>query len=171
MSGPIAPRSDADLHALLGIYLNDHLAGATAGTQLAHRAASGHAGTALEDELQRLAREIEDDRASLVGLMRALGVPIRHYKVYAASVGELLGRLKPNGRLVERSPLSSLVELDAMRVGIEGKAACWRALLRLAQRDDRLDRAQLEALGDRARQQADRVEALRDRVLDAFVGA
>ena len=123
--------------SLLGIYLNDHLAGATAGTELARRmAASGH----LPDPpgaLPSLASEIAEDRAALLEMMAALHIPVRSYKVYAAWIGEKVGRIKPNGRLRARSPLSNLEELEFLRLGVEGKAAGWRTLRVAADRDSR----------------------------------
>ena len=64
--------------------------------------------------------------------MAALGIPVRRYKVGAAWIGEKAGRLKFNGRLLARSPLSDLEELEMLRLGVEGKAAGWRTLRTLA---------------------------------------
>lgn len=146
---------------LLGIYLNDHLAGATAGVELARRAASAHRRSPAGPTLERLAAEIADDRAALVAIMQDLRVPIRHYKVYAGWVTEKLGRFKLNGQVVGRSPLSDLVELEALRLGVAGKAAGWRALRDLAAEDPRLDQGQLDGLLGRARAQEDLLEDLR----------
>ncbi|HEY5356166.1 MAG TPA: hypothetical protein VIJ82_00465 [Streptosporangiaceae bacterium] len=55
--------------------------------------------------------------------MHLLGIPVRTYKVYAGWLAEKAGRLKFNGRLRARSPLSNLVELELLRLGVEGKAA------------------------------------------------
>ena len=126
-------------HSLLGIYLNDHLAGATAGTELARRMAASPQLAAAGGALQRLADELAEDRAALLKMMAALGIPVRGYKVYAAWIGEKAGRLKPNGYLLARSPLSSLEELEMLRLGVEGKAAGWRTLRVLADREPRLD--------------------------------
>lgn len=157
--------------SLLGIYLNDHLAGATAGAGLAQRmAASGHL-PAAEGTLQRLAVEIAQDRAALLEFMTALGIPVRGYKVWAAWAGEKAGRLKPNGHLMTRSVLSNLEELELLRLGIEGKAAGWRTLRILADTDRRLDPARLDDLISRARRQADLVEELRVRAADQVTGA
>ena len=69
---------------LLGIYLNDHLAGAIAGTDLARRmAASAEPGTERAAVLSRLAGEITADQAALLRIMAELGVPVRGYKVFA----------------------------------------------------------------------------------------
>jgi hypothetical protein len=147
--------------SMLGIYLNDHLAGATAGTELAHRTARSHRDGKNGATLRRLAAEIAQDRAALLDIMAALGIKVRHYKVGAAWVGEKAGRLKFNGRLFARSPLSNLEELEMLRLGVEGKAASWRTLQTLADTDTRLDPGRLDELISRARRQADLLEDLR----------
>ena len=156
-------------YTLLGIYLNDHLAGATAGTELARRIAASH-GTPADGTLQRLAAEVVQDRVTLLDIMRALNVPVRGYKVYAAWLGEKAGRLKFNGHLLTRSRLSYLEELEMMRLGVEGKAAGWRTLRVLADSDKRLDAAQLDELISRARNQADVLEELRVRAAEQVTG-
>jgi hypothetical protein len=146
---------------LLGIYLNDHLAGATGGLELARRTAGAHRGTGAGTTLTRLAREIQEDREALLAIMAALEVPVRQYKVAAAWAAEKAGRLKLNGRLLDRSPLSSLVELETLRLGVEGKACLWRTLLLVAKREPRLDAARLDALLERATAQLESLEAMR----------
>ena len=75
----------------LGIYLNDHLAGATAGVELARRVAgAGQVPTAVP-ELRQFADEVAEDRAALRRIMATLGVPVRGYKVWAAWAGEKAG--------------------------------------------------------------------------------
>ena len=154
---------------LLGIYLNDHLAGATGGVELARRAARAHRGPAAAS-LKQLAAEIAQDRVVLLEFMAALGVPVRGYKIYAAWMGEKAARLKLNGRLLARSPLSSLEELEALRLGVEGKAAGWRTLRVLAGTDERLAPARLDELITSARRQADLLEELRVRAASQVTG-
>ena len=157
-------------HDLLGIYLNDHLAGATGGLELARRVAASHRGQAADGVLQRLAAEVAQDRAALEAIMAALGIPVRAYKVYAAWIGEKAARLKLNGYLLTRSPLSSLEELEMLRLGVEGKAAGWRTLRVLAETDKRLDAGRLDELIARARRQADLLEDLRVRAAGQITG-
>jgi hypothetical protein len=147
--------------SMLGIYLNDHLAGATAGTELAHRMARSHGDGQDSGTLRRLAAEIAQDRAALLDIMAALGIRVRRYKVGAAWVGEKVGRLKFNGRLFARSPLSNLEELEMLRLGVEGKAAGWRTLRTLADTDTRLNPGRLYELISQAMRQADVLEDLR----------
>jgi hypothetical protein len=113
--------------------------------------------------LQRFAAEVAQDRLALLDIMAALGIPVRAYKVYAGWIGEKAARLKLNGYLLTRSPLSSLEELEMLRLGVEGKAAGWRTLRVLADRDTRLDSGRLDELIARARGQADLLEELRVR--------
>jgi hypothetical protein len=117
---------------LLGIYLNDHLAGATAGVELARRLARSEHHSQIGGTLARIAGEIEEDRDTLLEIMGEFGVPVRRYKVYTAWVAEKAARLKLNGRLLDRSPLSTLVELEALRLGVEGKGAGWRSIRAVA---------------------------------------
>jgi hypothetical protein len=97
---------------LLAIYLNDHLAGATLGVELARRLRGS-----TEDDpefgpaLSEVCAEIEDDRETLKAAMDRLGVGQSKLKPLAAALGERLGRLKPNGRPWSYSPLSRLEAL------------------------------------------------------------
>jgi len=139
----------------LATYLNDHLMGATLGVELARRAAGENQGSELGDFLSGLAPEIEDDRDTLLALMSELGVKPDRLKVAAGWTSEKVGRLKPNAQLRGYSPLSPLVELEGLLIGIQGKLAMWRVLGDVAQ-ELGLDRARLDALAARAeRQQAD----------------
>jgi hypothetical protein len=157
-------------HDLLGIYPNDHLAGATGGLELARRVAGSHRGPAADGALHRLAAEVAQDRATLEDIMDVLGIPVRAYKVYAAWIGEKAARLKLNGYLLTRSPLSNLEELEMLRLGVEGKAAGWRTLRVLAETDKRLDTRRLDELIPRARRQADLLEELRVHAAGQVIG-
>jgi hypothetical protein len=55
--------------------------------------------------------------------MAVLDIPVVRVKVYAGWAAEKAGPLRLNGRLLNPSPLSGLVELEAVRLGVEGKAA------------------------------------------------
>ena len=156
-------------HRMVGIYLNDHLAGATAGTELAHRMAQSHKDQEEGSDLMGLAAEIGRDRAALLDMMASLGVTVRGYKVGAGWIGEKAGRLKLNGRLLARSPVSDLEELELLRLGVEGKVAGWRTLRIQADTDRRLDARRLDELISRANSQAARIEELRVRAASRVI--
>ncbi|MFK0255077.1 hypothetical protein [Streptomyces sp. NPDC090445] len=157
-----------DLHEgrLLAVYLNDHLTGANAGVSLIRRMARQHRGTPMGPPLERLAGQIAEDRDSLREVMTALDIPAMHGRAVLGRIGERAGRLKPNGRLVSRSPLSDVMELEAMRIGVEGKAAAWRSLQAIASTDVRLDRGSIDRLLERAQRQSGLLESLRTTASD-----
>jgi hypothetical protein len=113
---------------LLPIYLNDHLAASTAGLELARRTANSNQGNEFGEFLRDLAAQIEADRAQLEDVMARLDVKPDVIKVNAAWLLEKAGRLKLNGRLLEYSPLSRIVELEGLIAGVNGKLAMWRGL-------------------------------------------
>jgi len=112
----------------LPTYLNDHLAGAAAGTDLAARAASSNADNEYGQFLEDLHNEIAEDKATLELLMERLGVKKDPLKTTAARIAERVGRLKPNAHLTSYSPLSRIIELEAIALGVTGKLALWHSL-------------------------------------------
>ncbi|GAB7192191.1 hypothetical protein NUM3379_29000 [Kineococcus sp. NUM-3379] len=151
----------------LAIYLNDHYAGAAAGLALLRRASTVHRDPQVRAVLAELAREVGDERRTLRQLMRATGAPVHRAKVATAWLGERVSRLKPNGRVVARAPLSDFLELEALLLGVHGKWAGWRTLLVLARTDPRLPVATLEELARTAERQVATIEDLRARVVEA----
>jgi hypothetical protein len=145
----------------LGIYLNDHLAGAIAGLELAKRAARNNEGTPLGAFLDRLTTHIDEDRGALEALMSDLGVKKDLLKDAAAWMAEKVGRLKLNGRLVGYSDLSRLVELEGLSLGVEGKLAMWRNLSRVRQRYPALEDSDIDELIQRAEAQRRELEEAR----------
>ena len=146
-------------HKHLSIYLNDHLAGATVGLELAKRTLGSNRGTPFEPVLERIAAEIDEDRATLRDIMRALEVGEDPVKKVGAFVAEKVGRLKLNGSLFSYSPLSRLVEFEGLMLGITGKLGLWRSLQEVG--DPRLDEFDLAALEARASEQQGAIEEQR----------
>jgi hypothetical protein len=169
----LAVSSSTDRDRFLRIYLNDHLAGATVGVELSKRVLAENRETTFGAALAPLAAEIADDRATLRGLMDRLGAPVDVVKNTAAWSVEKLARLKPNGRIRGYSPLSRLVEIEALITGVEGKASLWRTLIVWARTssDGRLDPSELDLLHARARGQQRALEGLRAEAAEAaFTG-
>lgn len=154
---------------LLGIYLNDHLLGATVGRELSRRAATNNRESSHGPFLAALARDIDEDRDSLIRIMEALGVRVDPVKVAAGWAAEKAGRLKCNGRLTGYSPLSRVVELEGLALGVRGKLAGWRTLQQLRPRLAALERFDLDVLEQRAEGQLEQLEAhRREAAADAF---
>lgn len=156
---------------LMSIYLNDHLAGSTGGRELARRAAGNNRGSEYGTFLSDLAREIDEDRATLLALMRDLNIGVDRAKVAGGWALEKAGRLKLNGSLLSYSPLSRVVELEAIMLGVSGKRSLWVALDELGSDEPVLRAAGLPELIARAdRQLAGLEEQRRRAVLEALAG-
>ncbi|MFE2554175.1 hypothetical protein ACFXGI_37550 [Streptomyces sp. NPDC059355] len=159
-------RMTSDPGHLLGIYLNDHLAGAGAGISLLKRVTRVHRGSDAGPRLALLTEEITQDRASLREIMTVLNVPLNHVRALVGVAAAQAGRLKGNGRVLARSPLSDVLELEAIRVGVEGKKELWRTLHTLARTEPRLNTEALGRLLARAERQAGVLETLRLAAVD-----
>jgi hypothetical protein len=147
-----------DTTKLRAIYLNDHLAGAIGGEELAKRSLSQNRGNEFESFLAELLAEIEEDRTTLESLMARLEVGRDRLKGAAVWATEKLGRLKLNGQLSGYSPLSRLIELELLSLGVEGKLSLWRSLKQAAPADPRLRDFDFDGLIRRAQAQRRRLE-------------
>jgi hypothetical protein len=147
---------------LLGIYLNDHLAGSVVGENLAKRIVRQNEDNEYGRGVAQIAREIEEDKATLREVMDRAGVRQKQIRLAFARVAELGMRLKPNGRLVGYSPLSRVLELEGLTMGITGKLELWRSLETL-DHDSGVPDLDYTALATRAEDQRNRVEELRVR--------
>ncbi len=151
---------------LLRIYLQDHRAGATAGRELAARTLGSSKGTEFERPLAKLLSEIEDDMRTLDEVMARLEIGHDRLKKVAFWAGEKVGRLKLNGRLLSYSPLSRVVELEGLMLGIAAKGAMWVALEDFAVAEPRLAGFDFAGLVGRAERQRSEVDALRRRAAE-----
>lgn len=121
---------DADERRLLRIYLADHLALARGGRDLARRMAAGGGHRGADDLLRRAADELDEGRRALTSFLRQLGASRPRVREAAVGLAERMGRLKPNGRVRSRSPLSDLYELEGLATVLGAAALGWRALER-----------------------------------------
>jgi len=143
---------------LLAIYLTDHLAGATGGSNRM-RSLADHERSASDGALlATIASEIEQDRRTLIRILAAAHVTPRRYKMATAWLIERVGRLKFNGSL-RRSPLTSVLELEFLRMGVTGKIALWESL----RHSDLTDEFDFDELLARASRHLQGLEAAHDR--------
>ena len=153
---------------LLAIYLNDHLAGSVLGNELTRRVARENRGTSLGDFLERLAVEILEDKQALEGVLRATDVRPSPLKPRVAWALEKIGRLKLNGRIRSYSPLSRLLELEGLTMGIAAKRSLWQVLG--AAGDPRLAQFDFDALEARAEAQLEELESHRLEAANLVLG-
>lgn len=138
----------------LRIYLQDHLAGSVGLLELARRGAGQYGGSGIGAFMERLAEEIEADHDALERFAAAVGTGGDRLKQALAWTAEKAGRLKLNGHLLTPSPLSPVVELEVLALGIEGKLLLWRALAALYAEGETpggIDVGELIARGERQR--------------------
>jgi hypothetical protein len=102
--------------------------------------------------------------------MWELGVADDVLKVAAAWTTEKLGRLKLNGRLTSYSPLSRVLELEGLIMGVNGKLGMWQALRRMADGDSRFDAARYDRLIARGESQIARLREHHDAIAPAAFG-
>jgi hypothetical protein len=152
--------------ARLGTYLQDHYAGSAAGSELFKRAADQQTDPLVRRALTRMAEKADAERSALEGYLKAVGSKPDQVKNAGAWLTEKLGRFKPNGELIRRSPLSDVVELEALRIAVEGRAAGWRVLRRLADDDERFSGKELDEHLAETQEQIDELESMR---MDAAV--
>ncbi|AWH94214.1 DUF892 family protein [Dietzia psychralcaliphila] len=144
---------------LLHTYMQDHHAGAAAGVDLFRRVAKEHDDPEIRAVLSRIGDETEEDLRNLEELMTLVGTAPSALKDLPARAAEKLGQLKPNQRFAQRSPLSNLLEVEALTIAVRGKELGFRALLDID--DPRLPRPTLEALVERALEHGGQLEKLR----------
>ena len=137
----------------LDIYLNDHLAAGAGLLALLDRPIGS------DPAVAPLRPELEEDQQALKALAAANGVRIRRPRLAGGWLAEKAGRLKFNGHLLRRSPLSPLVELEGLALGLGAKEWMWRTLGDRAA--DHAAAARCEELAGRAQRQRAAVEARR----------
>jgi hypothetical protein len=110
------------------VYLRNHEAAGRAGLDLFRRVESSQRRRPYGDEIRQLCTEVREDLNSLrVLLNQAGGHPDRLLRT-ALQIGERVSRLKPNGNLLQRSPLSDLIEIEGLLDAVRAKHAGWNAL-------------------------------------------
>jgi hypothetical protein len=168
-AGVTAPQERRDGDRLLRIYLADHRAGAEAGRARSQRFAAANASNFLTEPARDVCRQIEEDVGTLDEILDRVGCRASRWKLAVARTLELLGRLKPNGRLHSYSPLSRLIELELLIAGIQTKESLWQTLARVQQQRSELAGFDFDDLQRRALQQRLQLESRRAQtVTEAF---
>ena len=145
----------------LDVYLNDHLAGAMGGIELCRRALRENSGTDLGAFLEGLLVEILEDRRVLEDVAARLDSDRSRLKPAAVWALEKAGRLKLNGQLRGYSPLSRLIELEALQSGVSAKRSLWQALQAAFRDEPRLRGLDFDLLIERANRQLTGIETQR----------
>jgi hypothetical protein len=143
------------------VYLNDHLAGATAGVNVAQQAAERNRSTELGAFYAEIASEIKADFDTFEGLMESLGVGKSAGKTTVAEMGSKVAELKFGGDDSDTPRLGDFVTLEALSIGVEGKLCMWKALEKVTDAYPALVALDLATLKERASDQRERIELKR----------
>jgi hypothetical protein len=142
----------------MDVYLNDHLAGAVMGSDLAEQIRSRAEGTPLGETMAPVAAQIEEDRQTLLDLMDALGVAKNPVKQATTWFAEKASRVKFSGATSGEPDVGLFMALESMMLGVSGKLALWEMLQRVADQHRALAGTDFDGLIARARHQRDVLE-------------
>lgn len=135
---------------MLSTYLDDHRVGAAGGRSLVRRMANENSDTGWAEKLVALADEIEADVRTLDEVRRSLGVRGGLVKRGLTRLAAEAGRLKLNRRLVGYSPLSRVLEAEAMMAGVTARKCLWSAMQSRGEVGDQTARFDFAALEKKA---------------------
>lgn len=145
----------------LRVYLNDHLAGAKAGLQLAKDCLAHNPTGPLGAFLAELVVEIKEDDETLKDLYAQMPGTENPLKKTASWLMSKVSRLKLEDALSAYTDLTRLEELEGLSLGVHGKLKLWAALEATRALDERFSDVDFRALQQRARRQHDRIEQFR----------
>lgn len=143
---------------LLKTYLDDHLAGAEAGLQLAKDCLSHNPTGPLGTFLQELVAEIEEDHDTLQALHARVPGRENPLKKTMTWLLSKMSRLKLESVFLQYNDLTRLEELEGLLLGVRGKLALWEALEAACASDERFSDVDFRRLQERARHQYERIE-------------
>ena len=149
----------------MDVYLNDHLAGAMLGSDLAEQLQKENEGTPLGELMATLAPRIEEDRQTLIDLMECMGTSKNPVKQATTWLAEKTSRAKFGGLTSGEPEVGTFMAVEALTLGVEGKASLWRALKTVRPKYPALESVDLDGLLASAEQQHDALE--RERIAAA----
>lgn len=112
----------------LETYLNDHRAGAAAGTALARRLWRKNRSGPWASHLHDILKSINAEKNTLDAVRAAVGVEGGQLRRAGALIVERASRLKTSNGLLRYSQLSRVLELEALMSGVQSKHRLWCAL-------------------------------------------
>lgn len=142
----------------MDVYLNDHLAGAVFGSDLAEALQKENEGTALGDLMSSLAPKIEEDREMLIDLMERMGTSKNPVKQATTWLAEKASRPKLSGLTSGEPEFGTFMALETLTLGVEGKVSLWKALKEVARSHEPLESMNFDDLIESAQAQHDALE-------------
>lgn len=144
-------------HKAMDVYLNDHLAGAMLGTELARQIHVRNQYTPLGELMRTMAPQIEEDRQTLVALMARMDTSRNPVKQAGAWVAEKATRMKFGGLTSAEPELGTFLALESLALGVQGKLSLWKALAQVSDQHPAISSVNIDAI-DRAQAQYELLE-------------
>jgi hypothetical protein len=142
----------------IDVYLNDHLAGAMLGSDLAAQIRDQNENTSLGGVMRMLAPQIEEDRQTLIGLLQRMDISRNPIKQAGAWVAEKASHAKFSGLTSGEPELGTFMAVESLALGVQGKLSLWKALVQVADQYSALASIDLNELIRRAQTQYDLLE-------------
>ena len=149
----------------MDVYLNDHLAGAMLGSDLAGQLCDRETDPSRRELLKGIAADIDADRETLLGLMESLDVSRNPVKQVGGWLSEKASRVKFSGASSGEPDHGAFMALETLRLGVAGKKCLWLALKEARGEYPQLNDVDLDRLIKRASTQEDHLE--RERIATA----
>jgi hypothetical protein len=118
-------------------------------------------GSDREQLFHSLRQEIEEDQQIVKALLRSVGGKESKVRKAAAWLSEKVGEAKLELDNSGNGQLRLLEALEALGLGIQGKAGLWRALRAVSNQEPEIRKLDMAQLERRAYDQFERVEAQR----------
>ena len=145
----------------IDLYLNDHMGGATLGTELASQIGDRNDRTPLGDLIAPVAADVEEDRQVLDDLMDRLDVSRNPVKQAGGWLAEKWSRVKFSGAGSGEADHGNFMALETLALGILGKRSLWVALRTIEDQHEAIEELDLDELIARADGQHEIVERAR----------
>ena len=143
----------------LATYLNDHLAGSVVALEMMEHLEKAFAGSNVERLIAGLRAEVLADRDELEQLMKRLSIAESFTRKAMAWLSEKSAEIKLSLDDRAAGSFHLLEAVEAIAIGIHGKAGLWSALAAAHIRG--IPAADLDRLVRRAGEQRNRIEELR----------
>lgn len=138
-------------------HMRTHLLGASGGTAAFERVAHTHGIPEVAAGLKAMAEEIKQERDWLREMMADVGIEPNVISRLASQGAETLAKFRPTPRLVGRSDLMDVLELEALYAAVVTKRNGWRLMRQAARAGANLDLAQIDELERWADSQLERL--------------
>lgn len=156
-------------HDKYSAYLNQHLTASDAGVKAFKAAAETWGDTPWEQVFLQLNSELEGSHDKVKALIARLGYEVSTTRTILAGVAEVAGRFNPLNLTRDNDGLMTQMEFDGLAGALRAQQMMWETLVVLSEIDDRLDRAECQAMVDLCEDQRRRVvEASADTAIARF---